>query len=83
MSIREFAKKQEVKNFYEGIVQQASKEYAPETIQDAEQCFYDLFKTAEKMSKEDVDAFLCVCLGFYILEAYNFSPDRATVKPKE
>lgn len=84
MNMKEFAKKQECKNFFEGIVQQARKNYEPETIEAAEECFYSLFTVAETMSGGDADAYLSACLGLFILESYSTSDERiGKVTPRE
>ena len=84
MKMKEYLRKQQCENFFEGITRQARKNYAPETVEAAEECFYDLFTTAETMSNEDADTYLSTCLGLFILESYSTSNERiGKVTPKE
>jgi len=84
MSMKEYLRKQECKNFFEGITRNARKNYEPGTVEAAEECFYDIFTTAETMSNEDADAFLSTCLGLFILESYSTSNERiGKITPKE
>lgn len=73
MSLKEFKKKEEVKDFFEGVTQQMSKQYSKETFDNAVDTMYKLFKRAENMSSEDVDSYLTTCLGVYILDSFENS----------
>jgi len=81
--MKEYLRKQQCKNFFEGITRNARKNYEPEAVEAAEECFSDLFATAETMSNEDADAYLSTCLGLFILESYSTSNERiGKVTPK-
>ena len=71
MDIGKFAKREEIKNFFESIVCQARREYSEETFETAVDTMYKLFKKAEAMSKDDSDAYLTICLGLYMMESFE------------
>ena len=88
MDITKFAKKEEIKNFFESIACQASREYSEETFETAVDTMYKLFMKAEDMSKADADAYLTICLGLYMMESFESAIAADVhlvtgVKPKE
>ena len=71
MDLSEFAKKEEIRNFFESIVCQASREYSEEAFETAVDTMYKLFIRAEDMSKAAAAAYLTMCLGLYMMESFE------------
>ncbi len=71
MNLKEFKKKEEVKDFFEGVTQQMDKQYSKEAFDNAVDTMYTLFKRAENMNSEDVDSYITTCLGVYILDSFK------------
>jgi hypothetical protein len=84
MKIIEFAKKEQIKNFIEGLVHQAGRNYSPETIEAVEERFFAMFALAEDMDEDAADTYLTHCLGIYMLESYETSDMWITkIEPRE
>jgi len=71
MNLKEFAKKESIKDFFVCLRSQAKREYSDETFELAIDVFFKLFNIAEKMNEDDADAYLTACLGLYMLEAFE------------
>jgi hypothetical protein len=78
MGIKEFAEREQVKNFFEMLIQRHYENCPPETREAVEECFYDIFKTAESMNKDDADTYLTACLAVYIMEHFIAGGDNIT-----
>lgn len=78
MGLLEFAEKERVRDFFEMLTQRHYENYPPETREAVEECFYDIFKTAESMNKDDADTYLTTCLAVYIMEHFAAGGDNIT-----
>jgi len=81
MDLAEFAQKEDIKNFFEGITSQSRREFTKEVFDAAVDAMYDIFIQAEKMSKNDADMFLTTCLGLYMIE--SFENGYVTISPRK
>ena len=71
MDLKEFAKKEGIKDFFVCLRSQARKEYSDETFELAIDVFFKIFDIAESMSDDDADSYLTACLGLYMLESFE------------
>ena len=83
MNLSEFAKKEDLRNFFKGITSQSHREYTEEVFEAAVDAMYDIFIQANAMSKDDCDMYLTTCLGLYMIESFENGDEMVTgIKPK-
>ena len=79
--MQEFGRKEDIKNFFEGIISQSHREYTEEVFDAAVDAMYQIYTQAEDMDKDNTDMFLTTCLGLYMIESFENGVDRITIKP--
>ena len=82
MDLKEYAQKEDIRNFFEGIVSQSRREFTEEVFDTAVDAMYDLYVQARSMDKNDADMFLTTCLGLYMIESFENGVDMVTIKPR-
>ena len=81
MTLSEFAQKEDIRNFFEGIISQSCREFTEEVFDAAVDAMYQIYTQAENMDKDNADMFLTTCLGLYMIESFENGVDRVTIKP--
>ena len=82
MDLTEFAQKEDIRNFFEGIISQSPREFDEEVFDAAVDAMYEIYVQAGEMDKSDADMYLTTCLGLYMIESFQNGTEMVTIKPR-